>query len=340
MDKYSKAGVNIDAANHTTSLIKKHVRQSLQHPGVLAGPGLFGGMFELKGYQNPVLVSSADGVGTKLRIAHNLDIHNTIGADLVNHCINDIFTCGADPLFFLDYFATGKLDPQVCSEVVKGMAEACVQNNTALIGGETAEMPGIYKNGDYDVAGFIVGCVAKNEIIDGQKIKEGDVILALPSNGLHTNGYSLARKIMGDSVKALNTYHAGLGSTLGQEFLKIHRCYYKDLKPFTKLINGMAHITGGGLIENTPRILPDNIAAEFDITSWEIPPIFKMMQKKGKVDWQEMYRVFNMGIGIVVFVSKEDSIDMLSKLPDAFVIGRAVARRDNNNQVILKGIKK
>jgi len=321
-------------------LIKQHVKQSLGRLGVLAGPGLFGGMFELKGYRNPVLVSSADGVGTKLCIANALGIHDTVGADLVNHCINDIFTCGADPLFFLDYFATGKLNPQVCAEVIKSMAEACMQNNTALIGGETAEMPGMYKDSDYDIAGFIVGCVEKNEIIDGQKIKESDVILAMPSNGLHTNGYSLARKIMGNSSKALNTYHTELGSTLGQEFLKIHRCYYRELKPFTKFIHGMAHITGGGLIENTPRILPDNIAAEFDVASWKIPPIFKMIQKKGKVNWHEMYRVFNMGVGMVVFVSKEDSIDILSKLSDAFIIGRAVARKANNNQVILKGIKK
>jgi len=337
--KYSEAGVNIDAANKTKELIKLGVKESNRHPNVLAGPGLFGGMYELKGYKNPVLVSSADGVGTKLCVAQALGLHTSIGADLVNHCINDIFTCGADPLFFLDYFATGSLDPEVCGTVVKGMADTCAEHNIALIGGETAEMPGVYKNHDYDIAGFIVGTVEKSQIIDGQKIAKDDIIIALPSSGLHTNGYSLARRVLGESPEALNTYHHELGCTLGEELLKVHRCYYRDLKPFLPFINGMAHITGGGLLENIPRILPSHLAAEINCKSWKIPPIFRMIQKQGEVEIREMYRVFNMGVGMVVFLSKEDSIDILSRLPDAWVIGKTIEKDQKGEQVILKGVK-
>ena len=320
-------------------MIKQNVKESLRQDNVLAGPGLFGGMFELKDYKKPVLVSSTDGVGTKLCLAHTLDIHNSIGADLVNHCINDIFTCGASPLFFLDYFATGKLDPKVCAAVVKGMADACAEHNIALIGGETAEMPGMYKEGNYDIAGFIVGCVEKDEIIAGRKIMEGDLIVALPSNGLHTNGYSLARKILGESAEILNTYHTELGCTLGQELLKVHRCYHNDLKPFLNIIHGMAHITGGGLLENIPRILPENLAAEINTKSWQLPPIYKMIQSKGQVDNREMFRVFNMGVGMVAFMTREDSINLLSVLPEAWIIGYTLEKGKDNKQVILKGVK-
>jgi phosphoribosylformylglycinamidine cyclo-ligase len=320
---YAAAGVDIDAAQRAKELIKKHARATLR-PEVISGVGPFAGLYKLQGYQEPILVSSVDGVGTKLKIAAVLGKHDTIGTDLVNHCVNDIMTSGAEPLFFLDYIAMGKLVPRQVEAIVGGMAEACRAVGCALIGGETAEMPGFYPEGDYDLVGFIIGVVEKGDIIDGRSIKGGDAIIGLPSSGLHTNGYSLVRKIFGTEPKALNAFYPELGRTLGQELLEPHRCYYQALKPLLPRIKGMAHITGGGLIDNPPRILPPGLTAKFDRGSWEVPPIFTLIQKKGNVDEKEMYRVFNMGIGMALFSSPDDADQLLASLPGARVIGEVV----------------
>jgi len=296
--------------------------------------GFFGGLFEFKGYQQPVLVSSVDGVGTKLKIALALGKHDTVGIDIVNHCVNDILTCGAEPLFFLDYIAAGKLQPEQVGEVAKGLAKACRDAGCALIGGETAEMPGLYTGEDYDLAGFIVGVVEKSRIIKGKKIAAGDTIMGLPSSGLHTNGYSLARKIFGETSSALNTQYPELGRTLGEALLEPHRSYYNQLKPLLPLIKGLAHITGGGLVGNVPRVLPDGLTARFNSRSWSVPPIFNLIQQRGGVDRGEMYRVFNMGIGMVIICSK-DNVDHFTKmLPEARVIGE-VTKQEGEARVVI-----
>jgi phosphoribosylformylglycinamidine cyclo-ligase len=283
-----------------------------------------------------VLVSSVDGVGTKLKIAEALDRYDTVGIDIVNHCVNDIFTCGAEPLFFLDYIAMGKLVPQKIEAIVKGLSAACQEAGCALIGGETAEMPGIYAFDDYDLAGFIIGAVEKENIIDGSTISAGDTILGLPSSGLHTNGYSLARKIFGETASALNKHYPELGKTIGEALLEPHRSYYKILKPTLSIIKGMAHITGGGLIGNVPRILPEGLSAQFDSKSWSILPIFKLIQDKGKVNTQEMYRVFNMGIGMVLICSS-DKVERLTKqIPEARIIGDII-NQTGKARVVIKG---
>ena len=317
---YADAGVDIDAADRALELIKNHVRPTLR-PEVLSNVGFFGGLFELKGYQHPVLVSSADGVGTKLKIASALGIHDTIGIDLVNHCVNDILTCGAEPLFFLDYLGVGKLLPEHAGDVVKGLANACKDAGCALIGGETAEMPGVYAEGDYDLVGFIVGVVEKDRILNGQTIEPGDVILGLPSNGLHTNGFSLVRKVFNVTPSALNIFYPELRCTLGEELLRPHRCYFKEIHPLLPKIKGLAHITGGGLPDNIPRLFQSEIHASIFKGSWQIPPIFKLIQKLGNVEEQEMYRVFNMGIGMAVFCSSDHTDELLSALPEAKQIG-------------------
>ncbi len=290
----------------------------------MSGVGFFGGLFEFKGYKEPVLVSSVDGVGTKLKIASALARHNTIGIDIVNHCVNDILTCGAEPLFFLDYIAMGKLVPERVDAVVQGLVQACREVGCALIGGETAEMPGLYAGEDYDLVGFIIGVVEKGKIIMGKAIVVGDTIIGLPSSGLHTNGYSLVRKIFGETKSALDAYYPELGHTLGETLLEPHRCYYHQLKPLLPLIKGMAHITGGGLIGNVPRILPQKVAAQFRIRAWTIPPIFQLIQQRGNVNRDEMYRVFNMGIGMVVVCSPSNVDRLTQALPDAKVIGEVV----------------
>jgi phosphoribosylformylglycinamidine cyclo-ligase len=295
---------------------------------VLAELGFFGGLFELKGYHNPVLVSSIDGVGTKLKIASALAKHDTIGIDLVNHCVNDILTCGAEPLFFLDYIAMGKLVPQQVEAIAKGLAQACREVGCALIGGETAEMPGLYAGKDYDLVGFIIGVVEKEKIIMGKTIAVGDFIIGLPSSGLHTNGYSLVRKIFGETASALNAYYPELGRTLGEELLEPHRCYYHQLKPLLPLIKGMAHITGGGLIGNVPRVLPKGLTAKFDGTAWTVPPIFQLIRQQGNVAQNEMYRVFNMGIGMVVICSPENVSQLTQALPEAKIIGEVVKQKE------------
>jgi phosphoribosylformylglycinamidine cyclo-ligase len=299
----------------------------------LSGVGFFGGLFEFKGYQRPVLVSSVDGVGTKLKLASALGKHDTVGIDIVNHCVNDILSCGAKPLFFLDYIAAGKLNPEQVGEVAKGLASACREVGCALIGGETAEMPGLYSGEDYDLVGFIIGVVEKSRIIQGKKIAVGDAILGLPSSGLHTNGYSLVRKIFGETKSALNTTYPELGRTLGEALLEPHRSYYNQLKPLLPFIKGLAHITGGGLIGNVPRVLPEGLAAKFDSRGWSVPPIFSLIQKRGNVDRDEMYRVFNMGIGMVIICSTDNVASMTGALPEAKVIGEVI--KQNGARVII-----
>jgi phosphoribosylformylglycinamidine cyclo-ligase len=296
--------------------------------------GFFGGLFEFKGYREPVLVSSVDGVGTKLKIASALGRHDTVGIDIVNHCINDILTCGAEPLFFLDYIAMGKLRPEQVEAIAKGLAWACREVGCALIGGETAEMPGLYSGEDYDLVGFIIGVVEKEKIIQGKKIAAGDVIMGLPSSGLHTNGYSLVRKIFGETKSALNIRYTELGRTLGEALLEPHRSYYRQLKPLLPLIKGLAHITGGGLIGNVPRILPQGLAAKFDSRSWSVPPIFELIQKRGNVDRDEMYHVFNMGIGMAIICSKGDVDQITKTLPEAKVIGEVIKQTGKARVVI------
>jgi phosphoribosylformylglycinamidine cyclo-ligase len=322
-ETYASSGVNIEVAARAKELIARHAR-STHRPEVLSGVGFFGGLFEFKGYQQPVLVSSVDGVGTKLKLASALGKHDTVGIDIVNHCVNDILTCGAEPLFFLDYLAAGKLQPEQVGEVAKGLAKACREVGCALIGGETAEMPGLYSGEDYDLAGFIIGVVEKSRIIQGKKIAAGDIIMGLPSSGLHTNGYSLARKIFGETSSALNTQYPELGRTMGEALLEPHRSYYHQLKPLLPLIKGLAHITGGGLPGNVPRVLPSGLAANFNSRSWSVPPIFNLIQKRGDVDLEEMYRVFNMGIGMVIICSKDNVDHFIKMLPEAKVIGEVV----------------
>jgi phosphoribosylformylglycinamidine cyclo-ligase len=301
---------------------------------VLSDTGFFGSLFELKGYSQPVLVSSTDGVGTKLKIASALGKHDTVGIDLVNHCVNDIFTCGAEPLFFLDYIAMGKLVPEKVESIVKGMAAACREVNCSLIGGETAEMPGMYAEEDYDLAGFIVGAVEKSQRLDQRQIRAGDVLLALPSSGLHTNGYSLARKVFGGEPAALKTFYPELGRTLGEELLEPHRCYYRPIKPVLNLVKGLAHITGGGFEGNIPRVLPAGLAARFDKGSWPVPPIFSIIQQKGNVADSEMYRVFNMGVGMVILCSPEDVAELTKSIPEARQSGRIVEQQGNQRVII------
>lgn len=295
----------------------------------MAGPGFFGGLFEFKGFEQPILVSSVDGVGTKLKIANTLNKHDTIGIDLVNHCVNDILTCGAEPLFFLDYIAMGKLVPEKVEAIVQGLVKACHEVGCALIGGETAEMPGIYADNDYDLVGFIIGVVEKEKMINGKTIVAGDIIISLASSGLHTNGYSLARKVFGNNASALNKHYPELGRTIGEALLEPHKCYYHQLKPVLPLIKGMAHITGGGLIGNVPRVLPEGLTAKFNSKSWAIPPIFKLIQKQGDIELNEMYRVFNMGIGIVLICSPHKVNELTKQLPEAKVIGEVIKQRES-----------
>ncbi len=297
--------------------------------------GFFGGLFEFKGYRQPVLVSSVDQVGTKTKIAAALGRHDTVGIDIVSHCVNDIFTCGAEPIFFLDYIGMGKMVPERVEAIVRGLAKACRDVGCALIGGETGEMPGLYATPeDYDLVGFVIGVVEKKKIIQGEKISLGDTIVGLPSSGLHTNGYSLARKIFGETKSALDTFYPELGRTLGEVLLTPHRCYYNQLKPLLPIIKGMAHITGGGLIDNVPRVLPEGLAAEFDSQAWTVPPIFNLIQKRGNVDRDEMYHVFNMGIGMAVICLNSDVDHFTKTLPEARVIGEVIKQTGKARVVI------
>lgn len=320
-------------AARAKELIGRHARSTLR-PEVLSDIGFFGGLFEFKDFKQPVLVSSVDGVGTKLKLATALARHDTIGIDLVNHCVNDILTCGAEPLFFLDYIAMGRLVAEQVEAIAKGLASACREAGCALIGGETAEMPGLYAGKDYDLVGFIIGVVEKEKIITGKRIAAGDVIIGLPSSGLHTNGYSLVRNIFGESKSALDLYYPELGKTLGETLMEPHRGYYRQLQPLLPIIKGLAHITGGGLIGNVPRVLPEGLTTRFHRRAWTAPPIFKLIQKRGNVAQSEMYRVFNMGIGMVVVCSPDNADRLTSALPRAKVIGE-VTKRTTQARVII-----
>ena len=330
---YAQAGVDIGAAARVKEVIGRLAR-STHRPEVLSGVGFFGGLFEFKGYKNPVLVSSVDGVGTKLKIATALDKHDTIGIDIVNHCVNDIFTSGAAPLFFLDYIAMGKLVTSKVEAIVQGLVQACREVNCALIGGETAEMPGLYAGEDYDLAGFIIGAVEKEKLIIGKTITDGDVIIGLPSSGLHTNGYSLVRKIFGESRAVLEAYYPELGRPLGEALLEPHRCYYQELKPLLPQIKGLAHITGGSFFKNIPRALPEGLTARLKADTWNVPPIFRLIQKQGNVEWEEMYHVFNMGIGMAIICSPENAGKLTKSFPGACIIGEVVPQKGPDRVII------
>lgn len=313
---YRDAGVDIDAQDEALREVRKIVKQT-HGPNVVSDIGMFGGLFRASfpDMPNPILVSSADGVGTKLSVAKAMKIHDTVGGDLVNHCINDILVQGAHPLFFLDYFATGKLKPPVMVDVVRGMAQACRENGLALIGGETAEMPGMYSEDDYDVAGFIIGVVDESKLITGSGVEKGDVIIGLPSVGLHTNGYSLARKILIEKCgHDYQTIVPEIGGKVGEVLLAPHLSYKGPLLPLVDegMIHAMAHITGGGLTDNLPRVLPSTLDAKIKLGSWEVLPIYRYLFEKGSVEVEEMLRVFNMGIGMAVIVSK-DAVDAVAK---------------------------
>ena len=327
---YKQSGVDIDAGNEVVRRIRSLAKRTFT-PGVLSQIGSFGGLFSLAStpMRDPVLVASADGVGTKLRVAFMTGIHNTVGRDLVNHCVNDILVQGAFPLFFLDYLATGRLDPDVAVRIVEGLSEGCRENGCALLGGETAEMPGFYADGEYDVAGFIVGAVERAHLIDGRTIGSGDVLIGLPSSGLHTNGYSLARRIAFE-VAGLNVNDTvpELGTTIGDALLRPHRSYLPVIRPLleTGLVKGMAHITGGGITDNLPRILPGGCGAVIDRNAWEVPAVFNWLQRQGNVPDDDMRRTFNMGIGLIVISARNDADAVIGTLagagePDARRIG-------------------
>ena len=293
-------------------------------------------MFELpSGYVKPVLVSSCDGVGTKLKIAGVMGRHNTVGMDIVNHSVDDILTCGAAPLFFLDYIAMGKLDVTLVTDIVKGLSTACQEVDCALIGGETAEMPGLYHGKDYDLAGFIVGIVEKDLIVNGLSIKPGDAVLGLPSSGLHTNGYSLARKVLGESLEDLSRIYPGFGRPIGEVLLEPHVSYFKMLQPVLQHVKGLAHITGGGFTDNIPRTLPPGTAVRIKTGSWAVLPIFDLIQEMGNIEQAEMYRVFNMGIGMTVFADPGKVPLLLQAMPEAKVIGEVIADTDDSRVVIV-----
>jgi phosphoribosylformylglycinamidine cyclo-ligase len=331
---YKASGVDIDAGNEAVRRIRSLARGTYT-PGVLSDIGSFGGLFRLDRdrYQEPVLVSSADGVGTKLKVAFMTGRHGTVGADLVNHCVNDILVQGAEPLFFLDYLATGRLDPSVAEEVVGGIAGACRENGCALLGGETAEMPGFYADGEYDIAGFIVGIVDRSRVIDGRSIVPGDVLIGLPSAGLHTNGYSLARRVLFETTGwTADTVVPELGATVGDALLAPHRSYFPVVRPLlpSQSLKGMAHITGGGITENLPRVLPEGCSAEIDLRAWSVPALFRLLQERGQIPRDEMFRAFNMGIGLVLVCAPSETERIINTLvrngePHAVRIGFVVS---------------
>ena len=329
--RYQDAGVNIDEGARAVDSIKKHARTTFGR-GVVTDIGAFGAGFQISGLRSPVLVSSADGVGTKLKVAFLTGRHDTVGQDLVNHCVNDIAVQGARPLFFLDYFAVGKLEAAVAGKVASGLAKACRENGCALIGGETAEMPGLYAPGEYDLAGFIVGAVEKRRLLTGAAIRPGDALFALPSTGLHTNGYSLARKLLFEVAGFSPGLHVPhLGCTVADELLKIHRSYLGAIQALhgRGLLKGAAHITGGGITDNTPRMLPDGLAAEIRTGSWRIPPVFELLRSLGNIPEDDYRRTFNLGVGMVLAVSRAKAAEA-GKLLDRcgephWVIGQVVA---------------
>jgi phosphoribosylformylglycinamidine cyclo-ligase len=323
---YKQAGVNIDEADRAVAFIREHARTTFD-ARVVTDIGSFGGGYLLKGWKKPVLISSADGVGTKLKIAFMTGRHDTIGEDLVNHCVNDIAVQGATPLFFLDYFAVGKLNAKIADQVVSGIARGCRNNACALIGGETAEMPGLYQPGEYDLAGFIVGAVESKEMLTGATIRPGDLLLGLPSTGLHTNGYSLARKLLFDVAGRK------LDRKLADVLLQVHRSYLKPIRALIEagLLKGAAHITGGGITDNTPRILPKGTAAEVDVSAWPVPPIFEELREIGNIPEGDYRRTFNLGIGMILAVPKRRAAEaqrILSRMGETwYEIGAVVASK-------------
>ncbi|MEP6788785.1 MAG: phosphoribosylformylglycinamidine cyclo-ligase [Acidobacteriota bacterium] len=323
---YADAGVSIDNANLAVAKIREYARSTFNER-TLTEIGSFGGMFSAAFPQmaEPILVASADGVGTKLKLAFETGVHNTVGADLVNHCVNDILVQGARPLFFLDYFATGKLEPDVTASVVEGMARACRENGCVLLGGETAEMPSMYADGEYDLAGFIVGIVDKPKVIDGKSIVPGDVVLGIPSTGLQTNGYSLARKLFFEiGGYKPSDFIEELGTTVGEALLETHASFLPQIDPLldSGVIKGLVHITGGGFLENIPRTLPEGVSVEINRGTWPELPVFGMMQRLGNVDEKEMFRTFNMGIGMIVICDEDRRDEIVSSLDVVFEIGK------------------
>lgn len=334
---YAEAGVDIDKGNQAVQKIKKMVRRM----GVKE-IGKFSGFFPLKqDMKKPILVSSADGVGTKLKVAFLSGIHNTVGKDLVNHCVDDILVYGAKPLFFLDYIATGKVDPDSISSIVSGILEGCMENEFVLLGGETAEMPGFYHEKEYDVAGFIVGIVEGDRIVDGKTIKKGDLVVGLPSTGLHTNGYSLARHIVFEKLKlTVDSKVEGLPLTIGEELLRVHKSYLKPVSKLVEqnLVKGMAHITGGGFIDNIPRILPEDVAVRIE-RIWPVPDIFSFLCEKGEISVEERYRVFNMGIGMVLIIDKNNLSrveGVLDGMEEKYYLIGQVVEKKNSRKIIIK----
>lgn len=337
---YKDAGVNIDEADRAVSRIKRLAKSTFS-PNVLTGIGSFGAAFQLAGWRKPVLISSADGVGTKLKVAFLTGRHDTVGEDLVNHCVNDIMVQGATPLFFLDYFATGTLQAGVTADVISGIARGCRANRCALIGGETAEMPGLYLPGEYDLAGFIVGAVERSKLLTGASIKPGDLLYGLPSTGLHTNGYSLARKLLFDVAKAsVDTHLPELGCTVGEELLKVHRSYAKPIAALRDagLLKGAAHITGGGITDNLPRILPSGAAAEIHTSTWKVPPVFELLRSIGNVPLDDWRRTFNLGIGMILAIDPRHANaaqETLKKARSPFIpIGQVVAAKPRAPRVV------
>ena len=327
---YKSAGVDIVAGDETVKRIKKFARSTFNN-NVLSDIGLFGAFYkpDLSGYSEPVLVSSVDGVGTKLKIAFAMNVHNTVGQDLVNHCVNDIAVCGAKPLYFMDYLAFGKLNPDTASDIIEGFSIACKENDCALIGGETAEMPGLYNEKEYDMSGTIVGIVDRKKIIDGKTITKGDILIGFQSNGLHTNGYSLARKVLLTKFKP-DEKISELNSSLGEELLRVHKSYLKLINALKEKTNvkGFSHITGGGIVGNTIRILTEGLSLKINWDSWEALPIFKLIQQTGNIPDEEMRKVFNLGIGLVAIINKDQKNEVL-KIADelgekSFIIGEVV----------------
>lgn len=338
-EAYARAGVNLDAADAAKQAMRAAIRTT-HGPEVLGPMGGFGGLFALdtSGLRDPVLVSSIDGVGTKLKIAFALNRHESVGADLVNHCVNDILVCGARPLFFLDYLALGLMDATQATTVVSGIAAACREAGCALIGGETAAMPGFYAPGEYDLAGCIVGLAERDHLVSGAEIQAGDVVIGLPSLGLHTNGYSLARAVFAEAD--LHAPVPELGRALGDELLQPHRSYLHEVLPLVneRLVTGMAHITGGGLVENLPRVVPEGLTVRLDTSTWEILPIFRLIQRQGNVTWGEMQRVFNLGLGFLIFCRPEHEARVLEQTASAS--GRRVGgvTADAGVRVMVEGI--
>lgn len=338
---YSQAGVDITQGNKAVDMIKPIVKSTFR-PEVVTDLGGFGGLFALNKdkYEEPILISGTDGVGTKLKVAFDTGVHNTIGIDAVAMCVNDVLVNGAEPLFFLDYLAVGKLEPEQVAQVVEGVAEGCRQAGCALIGGETAEMPGFYTPGEYDVAGFTVGIVDRKKMIDGSSIKEGDVVLGLPSSGLHSNGYSLARKVMFEKAgyKPEDKVEL-LGTTVGEAMLKPTRIYVKTVLGMLEKaeVKGMAHITGGGFLENIPRVLPDDVDVIIEEGAWPVPPIFSLIESIGNIEKKEMYRTFNMGIGYVIITDQANALkicDYMSEIKEeVYLIGMVVS---GDKKVIVK----